>query len=333
MILNGQKAGVLAFFVVLLSTAIVRAADPALAEALYQDGKRLAGEGKWAQACPKFEASYQADRTLGTLLNLADCREHLGLIATAWAEWNEAIELAQAKADERSEYATERRDKLTPRLPKLEIAVTRPVRGLEVYRDGVRVEPGAYNSALPVDPGKHEVTVRRGAAVLERRSAAARETATSRVELDLTAIDQAHPAAPAGAGGTQRAGLPDSPDSPGRSQRTIGLIVGGVGVAALVTAGAFGLVAISSKGKADAPDQCVNKYCSASGLQSADRADTFAELSQWVGLGGLIATAAGVTLVLTAPSAPERSAQGRAKIGLVPAVGPAGAGLIVTGRL
>jgi len=321
---------VVAFFVVLLSTAIVRAGDPALAEALYQEGKRLAGEGNWAAACPKFEASYQADKTLGTLLNLADCREHLGQIATSWADWNEAIERAKASSDDRLEYITGRRDKLTPRLPKLEIVVTRPAQGLDVYRDGVRVEPGAYNSPLPVDPGMHEVAVRRGAAVLDRRPAAAGEGATVRVELDLAAIDQAQPASSAGAAGSFRA---STADSPGRSQRTIGFVVGGVGVAALVTAGAFGLVAISNKDDADSPDQCFNKYCSASGFENAERADKFAQLSQWVGLGGLIATAAGATLVLTAPSAPERTAGGASRIGIAATVGRSGGGLIVTGRL
>lgn len=316
----------------LLTVGAARASDPALAEALFQEGKRLSAAGKHAEACPKFEASYKADRTLGTLLNLADCHERTGRIATAWAEWNEAIEKARKLGDDRDSYAAGRRDELTPRLPKLRVAVTRPVPGLDVYRGDTRIPRGAYDTPVPVDPGAHEISVRRGDAVLDRQTVTANEGAVASVTLDLAAIDQAHPAAtpppPAGSPGT----APPHGDvpPPTSSQKTIGFIVGGVGLAALATAGVFELVAISHKNKADEPDQCVNKYCSSEGLDSADRADTFAELGQWVGLGGLVVTGVGAALVLTAPSAPERE---RARIGVAPWLGPDGGGLSVRGAL
>jgi len=312
---------------VLLTTSLLYASDAALAEALFQEGKQLAVQERWGEACPKFEASYRADRTLGTLLNLADCHEHLGHVATAWAEWNEAIEMAKRSGDDRADYAAGRRDKLTTRLPKLEIAVTRPAAGLDVYRDQVRVEPGAFNAALPVDPGPHEVSVRRGEVVLDRRAVSTQEGSVARVELDLAAIDRAFPAPQSVQSGA--ASAPQA-DAPGRGQRTLGFIVGGVGAAALLTAGAFGLVAISSKSKADEPDHCVDKYCGPDGLESADKAQRFAELAQWVGLGGFIVTAAGVTLVLTAPSAPERAAR---VWRLTPFLSPRGASLTLQGRL
>jgi tetratricopeptide (TPR) repeat protein len=315
-----------------LFSRAAQAGDPALAEALFQKAKQLKAAGDYGAACPKFEASYRADRTLGTLLNLADCHEHVGKSATAWAEWNEAIELAKKLGDDRVAFATERRDKLWPRLAKLELKVTGRAEGLHVYRGNTRIAPGAYNSALPVDPGKHEITVRRDDDVLERRQIQVKEGQSASLALDLGAIDRAQPAvrktrAGSGVGSDER-------ETPSSTQKTIGFIVGGVGIAALATAGVLELVAISNKHKADEPDQCVNKYCSSEGLDNADRAKNLAEIGQWVALGGLVATGVGVALILTAPSAPEReTARARTSMRLTPWLGPSSGGLGVSGSL
>src|SRR5437764_5986851 len=62
----------------------------ATAEALFEDGKRLASAGEYAAACPKFAASQKLDPAVGTALNLADCYEKLGRTACAWAEFRSA---------------------------------------------------------------------------------------------------------------------------------------------------------------------------------------------------------------------------------------------------
>jgi tetratricopeptide (TPR) repeat protein len=315
----------------LLWAQAASAGDPALAETLFQEAKKLANDGKFEQACPKFEASYKADRTLGTLLNLADCHEQTGRIATAWATWNEGIEISRKLNDDRIVFATERRDKLTPRLPKLELEIVRTDAlanrggdsGLQLFRGDVPIPAAAYGTALPVDPGKHELTVRRGGKVLEKQTVTAEESRTLKVRFDFDAIDKAHPPPK------------DEPARRGRieepsSQRTIGFIVGAIGVAGLATAGVIELVAINHKNKADEPDQCVNKYCGPDGLDRADKAESWAEIGQWVGLGGLVVTLVGATLILTAPAAPEPEQAG---LKLSPWVGRGGGGLALGGSL
>jgi hypothetical protein len=59
--------------------------DDAAAEALFLDGRRLMDLGKIDEACAKFDASEKPSPALGTLMNLADCEEKRGRIATAWA--------------------------------------------------------------------------------------------------------------------------------------------------------------------------------------------------------------------------------------------------------
>jgi len=101
----------------LLGAPAALAGDSAAADALFQSAKQLMGQQKYADACPKFEASYKLDKTLGTLLNLADCHEKLGKVASAWAEWGEAADRATREGDSRADYATKRRNALASRPP------------------------------------------------------------------------------------------------------------------------------------------------------------------------------------------------------------------------
>src|SRR5258708_3181799 len=70
--------------------------DVAMAQSLFDDAKKLVGEGRYADACVKFEQSQKLDPGMGTLFNLADCFEHVGKTASAWAGFLDVA--AQAKA-------------------------------------------------------------------------------------------------------------------------------------------------------------------------------------------------------------------------------------------
>jgi len=133
----------------------------AAAEALFNQGRDLMTAGKFAEACPKFEASQQLDPGLGTMLNLAECYEKTGRTASAWAEYREAIPLARAAGSKaRLDLATERAQALQDRLSTLTIrAMSGDDEGvhLEVRRDGVALQEAELGSPIPVDPGEHVV--------------------------------------------------------------------------------------------------------------------------------------------------------------------------------
>src|SRR5689334_6286435 len=69
--------------------------DVETARALFRSGRGLVAEGKYEQACPKFEQSLKLDPGLGTKFNLADCYEHLGKTATARTLFLEVAALAR----------------------------------------------------------------------------------------------------------------------------------------------------------------------------------------------------------------------------------------------
>jgi len=66
-------------------------AQSAEAEVLFREGKRLMKEGKLAEACDKLEASDRLESSIGTLLNLADCREKNKQLVSAWLAFHKAV--------------------------------------------------------------------------------------------------------------------------------------------------------------------------------------------------------------------------------------------------
>src|SRR5688500_1084042 len=98
-------------WIALLMTALHvegAAAQSASAEAeqLFRDGKRLMKEGKYDEACVAFEASQKADPATSTLLNIADCYEKAGRIASAWGAFLEAERETRGKDDQASFHKT-----------------------------------------------------------------------------------------------------------------------------------------------------------------------------------------------------------------------------------
>ena len=57
--------------------------DDAPALVLFKEARALVGDGKYAEACPKFEQSLALEVGVGTQFNLADCWEHIGRTASA----------------------------------------------------------------------------------------------------------------------------------------------------------------------------------------------------------------------------------------------------------
>jgi hypothetical protein len=311
----------------------------AAADVLFQAAKDLAKQGKYADACPKFEASYKLDKTLGTLLNLADCHEHVGKVASAWAEWGEAADWAKKDADKRSDYAAKRRKALEPRLPKLTVHVTSPKASLDVLRDDEKLDPATFDLPLPVDPGPHAIVVQRGEQVLKKQSIDAVEGKTAEVTLDLAALDAAvpPPPPPPKPAATAASAAPPPPPPPAAvNLRTVGVVVGAVGLGAVIAAAGLEIGALAKKPSDTA---CVAKYCTPDGYSQVRGAQTLANVGQWVGIGGLVAVAVGATFFIAAPKSPSQPAAAasaepaRRATWVAPWAGPGGAGVAVGGAL
>jgi len=134
-------------------------AQSAEAEMLFRDGRKLIKDGKLAAGCDRLEASSRLEPSIGALLNVGDCREKLGKVASAWAAFRKAEAMAKrARNDAKREVEAARRAAtLEPKLSYLVIDVWHRVDGLAVRRDGETIGAALWRTAIPLDPGSYKI--------------------------------------------------------------------------------------------------------------------------------------------------------------------------------
>jgi hypothetical protein len=255
---------------IVLVTAVAHGQSPE-AETLFREAKHLLKQGDIAGACDKFDASERLESTAGTELNVADCREKLGQLATAWAMFVKAAATAKhSDTDGKREAEARRRAAaLEPRLIHLRIVVgdDRP-EGLVIKRNGTAVDPELWNQRIPVDPGDYviaaeadgyqswqsTVTVRGKDKKLEvpALEKAATPAKTPKTD-DDTSGDKPHGKATHKADDTAGGDVPTPPPAPiGMSgQRKAAIVFAAVGVAALAAGIGMGVEASSKESQAN----------------------------------------------------------------------------------
>ncbi len=132
--------------------------DSAIAQGLFDEGRKLMNEKKFAEACPRLERSYKLDPAAGTLLNLAVCHEGQGKTATALAEFRDSVALARREnRNDRLGFAQKHIDALKNRICTLTVTQAGHESGLEWKLDGAKVGTESLGIALPIDPGGHVI--------------------------------------------------------------------------------------------------------------------------------------------------------------------------------
>jgi len=291
------------------AAAEVTAGQRATAEALFQQAVELMEQKKFSQACEQFAASQELDPALGTTLYLADCYEQTGKTASAWALFQEAADVARrAQQSDREQIANERAASLKVRLSKLElrVAAARRVPGLELRINDAPIPSASWNTAMPVDPGKTRVEARApGKKPWSVEVNVAIGPSSQAVDIGELA-DAPQPLS------TDSAGVLAeklAPHDPGATQRTIGYVIGAVGVVGLAVGGYFGYRAmdLNKQSKAQCRAEDANA-CTSEGAAMRQDAQSAATVSTISSIGGGVLVGTGLTLVLTAPSAPSNRA-------------------------
>jgi tetratricopeptide (TPR) repeat protein len=311
-------------------------ADKAMAEQLFEAGRALVKQGKHAEACPKFEASFALDPALGTQLNLARCYERVGKLASAWGHYREAAGRArQAGQPQRERAARGFAAALEPALPRLVIRLTAggDVPGLEVARDGRAVSPALFDTEVYVDPGPHEITATASGYERFAVTVSAREREQVVVAIPvLTPLAAGAGPAPPAAG--PAAGAVDAPArrAGGRGRRLLGLGLGSGGIALLAGSAGFALAANAAWDEAFDSGACARDalVCTPAGQDLTDRARARGLVADVLAGAGVALAVTGAVLYLTAPSGDDAPAAGGAA-GVRPVLGPGAVGVAVTG--
>jgi serine/threonine-protein kinase len=305
------------------------AADKATAEALFDHARSLMKEGKYAEACPKLAESQRLDAGLGTMLYLADCYDHNGQTASAWALFLEAASLAHTAGQaDREKKARAHAAALEPKLSRLSISLAAgaEIPGIEVKRDGQPIGKALWGTAVPLDPGEHHieasapgkqpwsVTLQIGAQELSTRNvevpalADVPKPATPApppVAPAPAAPPPGPPTAPAAAPPRPAPGpraaprpLPPIPEEPPTSSaRVAGYSMIGIGLATAAVGGVLGAVALLDKTDSEAGCR-VNNVCLPDAAASRSSAVTMATGSTGALIAGGTSFLVGMIIII-----------------------------------
>jgi hypothetical protein len=129
---------------------------------LLREAEQLSASGNASEACDKYRESASLDAQLDALLPWARCLEQSGKLASAYAAYGDAVEVARRNGDPRVSGAEQAATALRPRVSFLTIDVPASHRlsGLSVERDGFRLGSSGWGVPMPIDAGVHEVVVR-----------------------------------------------------------------------------------------------------------------------------------------------------------------------------
>jgi hypothetical protein len=227
----------------------------AAGEALFRRGLEDMLAGRFATGCPALAESNRLDPRLGTLFTLAECHANAGEIASAVAHYQDFLVAVnrlpaaqRVRHRERVQVAERRKAELEPVVPQLILSL-RP--GTDpravVMRDGITLGQPARGVPLPIDPGRHVVSVQLPGGERQEVMVDIARGETKEVILPPPSTVAAPGAVGKGASASLR-GSPQPPPPavavprPGRLRR-VGAVVGGAGAIVTIAGGASLVVA------------------------------------------------------------------------------------------
>ena len=276
------------------------ASNAIAAERLFGEAVQRMDHGDYAGACPLLEQSQALDPSSGTLLNLGDCYEHTGRVASAWRTFADAETLARTSARrDRAEVAKLRKNRLLPLLPYVKlIPPERAQVNLGVELDGHALDAVTLEAPVAVDPGNHEVRARAPGCddVVSHVSAGEPGTTTELTIPDFLRCEAAPAAAPAPLPADQRRSLD--------AQDIAAISAGAVGVAGVIVGTVFGLKSVSKH--ADSDDYCTGHVCQdPRGVELMNEAHAAGNVSTTGFVIGGLGLAAGAVLWFARPFGPR----------------------------
>lgn len=334
---------------------LAAAGDVVLAQRHFEEGKRLLAANRVKAACERLAASVKEDPGLGARFKLAECRQRLGLLASAWHGY---MDVASSSAErgqlDRERIARGRAAALEGKIERV-VFVVRAVDlpGLVVLRDGQAVGRASWGASLPVDPGSFVVRAEApGRAAFERRVVVAPGAGTTDVvvpelaPLAAASVPEAQGVATVDAKPDTKARAKSdaapSPSPPPASAapadaegdatvwtrgRGVAVAAGGVGLALTLGGAVLGMQAISKND--ESANYCRGNDCSPRGTTLRNDALEAARMSTLCVTAGVAAVGGGVALWVLSPA--KKAESGAISVTAAPTAG--GVAVLATGVL
>jgi tetratricopeptide (TPR) repeat protein len=272
-------------------SASARAHDPATerrkaeARELAQQGDAAFKVGRCDQAIPFWQKANARFQAPTILFRIARCQALMGKVVAATATLEQLLALPD---DPDSPPAfREAKDQAAAELPAVRsriafLTVAVDARGVDVQPD-VRVDDQTLpmvEGPVPIDPGAHVVRVRARDATWERKVTLQEgQSETVRVAIGV-----------------------HMPPRPARTQRTVGYVLGGIGLASLAAGAYFGASASTLARHLERVCGTDRKQCPADRKDDIDRLKTHAVAADITLGAGAALFAAGAIVALTEPA-------------------------------
>ncbi len=188
---------------------------------------------------------------------------------------------------------------------------TQRLKGLTVAMDDRPIPRAQWSAPVRLDPGSHRFT----AAALGHEDWVQEISIEGEAELVTVEIPALTPMAPPPPPPKPEPVI-DEDDGPFITLPTLGIIIGGVGVAALGTGIVLGAVAKSTYD--DSLDHCTGEFCSQEGLDQQDDAVTLGTAGTVVFFVGAAAIVGGAALWFFAPGEDEPADELALRLGVTP---------------
>ncbi len=314
-----------ALFAVCLASASAGAqsteADRIVRRQLIEQATEAQTAGRTREALSLAQRAEAIEATAGTRLLVAQLREQLGQHVEALS----SVELCLREVDHDTQTTARNRAAIRERCEALQREVRTHVGtlvvevpseapgDLRVTVNGAELPAALYGIARPVVVGDAEVIVRvaGGASHTDRVTVTA--SAPARLRVEVPRNEEAHTDArptPPLVVTPQR----DEPANTGSTRRTLGLVLGGVGVAMLGGAVVSGLMFQSTYSDYE-QQRCADIPPIAACQDQYDRLEAL-NIASWVGyVGGGVLAATGVVLFVTAPRSQRREQSLRCGLG------------------
>jgi hypothetical protein len=274
------------------------AAQEAAADALFDSARTAMARRDFDRACEQFRASDKLDPAAGTELNLADCEEKRGRLASAW-ELFRMVEEKLNPSDERVTVAHGRAQALQARVPRLTLELAADAPKSSSVRDGsVELGSATFGIPLPLEPGSHELVVSAPGFAPRTFQIQLAEGEARSLVVSPGAAASPGATAPVPASSSSGSRPPEQPARGGSSSRTLGFALGGVGIAGLGVAAITSLMVVNKKSAVDA-GCAADKSCTSAGLDAAHAGRTLEIVSNVGWVVGAAALGAGAYFLLT----------------------------------
>jgi hypothetical protein len=283
--------------------------DGERAIALGKEGLELYSAQKWSECAVKFSTAdalasspvfrlYTARCLRGTG-RLLEAREKLRAVAAETIAADAPAPWRQASVDSKAELA-----QLEQNIPTVVVSAGASGEGAVLEIDG---KPATLGAPVELDPGLHKLVLRRGGVVEEKTVELASGQRNVAIELGGAKPGDAKPGGDSPGAGTELP-PPPKPDASGGPGIVPGVVVLSIGGAAAIAGAVLGGLALAGYGTLE---RCRE---SASGMAvcppdfdvndpqgKLDRANTFADASTGLLIGGGVVAVTGLVLMLVLP--------------------------------